>query len=555
MPQSIARQLLGFGTLPVQRQLGVLVGIGLVIALAVTIVMWGVQPAFTTVLPGMSERDKAEAIEILTRAGIANRLDAANGALLVPESKIHEARLQLATGGLPREQGVGFELLERDAGFGTSRLVEDTRFQRALEGELARSVMTLNNVESARVHLALPRQTAFVRERARPSASVLVDLRPGRSIDDVQVAAIVHLVASSVPELEPDRVTVVDQRGRLLSRPDDVEGGAPGPQLDYTRRVEESVRKRVQDILAPLVGESGMRVQVSAEIDFTRIESTRESYDGDKRVLRSEQVSEDENRSGVAAGVPGALSNQPPGAATVVAQTRTGGAGQSGAAAPATNREDVAADAAALATAPPQSRSTQATRNYEVDRTIEHTRQAPGTLRRLSVAVVVDHRETVGAEGKPVRTPRDAAELEHLTALVRQAVGYDEARGDRVNLVNASFVEAADPPAAAEPVPIWKEAWLQDLVKQVLAGVGVLLLILFVLRPALTRLAAYPAGSPIYAGPPSGGAGPLANDSLSLGSGRTGPSPEQRLLQARSVAKEDPRLVAHVVKQWMDKDE
>jgi len=552
--QSVARQLLGFGSLPLQRQLSILVGLGVVVALVVTLVTWGTQPTFQAVLPGMSERDKAEAIDLLTRAGIAHHLDTSTGAVMVPDSKVHEARLQLATGGLPREHGVGFELLDRDGGFGTSRMIENTRYQRALEGELARSVTTLDNVESARVHLALPRQSAFVRDRVRPSASVLVNLRPGRSIDDVQVAAIIHLVASSVAELEPERVTVVDQRGRLLSHPDDVASGVPGPQLDYTRRVEESIRKRVQDLLAPLVGEGGMRVQVAAEIDFTQVESTRETYDGDKRALRSEQVSEDENRSGVAAGVPGALSNQPPGPA-VVAQQSAPGNGQGTATGTQANGAKAAATAetAAVADAPPQSRSSQATRNFEVDRTIEHTKQAPGSLRRLSVAVVVDDRETVNEKGEAVRSPRDAAEIEHLTSLVREAVGYDEARGDRVSLINASFV-VAEPVVSADPVAMWEEAWFRDLVKQGLAALGVLALILFVLRPALTKLAAGAPAGGFQMATPAGGFVEVANDNVTIAP-RPGPSSEERLLQARSLAKEDPRLVAHVVKQWMDKDE
>lgn len=543
-PQSFTTQLMSFGALPLQRQLGLLIGVGLVVALGITLASWGMRPTFQVLAPGMSERDKAEAIGLLTRAGIPNQLDAGSGALMVPVSKIHEARLQLATGGLPHEQGVGFELLDKDGGIGTSRMVENTRYQRALEGELARSVMTLNNVESARVHLALPRQSAFVRDRIRPSASVLVNLRPGRAIDDVQVGAIVHLVASSVPELEPERVTVVDQRGRLLSQPEDAIDGGPGPQLDYTHRVEESIRKRVQDILSPLVGESGMRVQVTAQVDLNQVESTRESYDGGNRALRSEQISEDASQSALAGGVPGALSNQPPGAATVAAPVPPPQKSANGAAPVDAAATSIAADE------PPQNRSSQATRNYEVDRTIEHTRQAPGTLTRLSVAVVVDDRETIDEKGVRTRAPRDTAELEHLTALVREAVGYNAERGDSVNLVNASFV-VQDAIAAAEPTPIWEEGWFRDLVKQGLAALGVLLLVLLVLRPALTRLAANPGF--VTSSPMAGGSG-LANDSVAIG-GRTGGNSAERLQHARSLAQEDPRLVAHVVKQWMDKDE
>ena len=291
-----------------------------------------------------------------------------------------------------------------------------------------------------------------------------------------------------------------------------------------------------------------MRVQVTAQVDLNQVESTRESYDGDNRALRSEQISEDENHSTQMGGVPGALSNQPPAAATVAV------ANSAPAQSTAKAANGAPADAAAPTIAvdePPQSRSSQSTRNYEIDRTIEHTRTAPGSLTRLSVAVVVDDRETIDDKGVRTRAPRDAAELEHLTALVREAVGYNAERGDSVNLVNASFV-VQDAIAAAEPTPIWEEGWFRDLVKQGLAALGVLLLVLLVLRPALTKLAANPGF--VTSGPIGAGASGLANDSVAIG-GRTGGTSAERLQHARSLAQEDPRLVAHVVKQWMDKDE
>ncbi|MEQ8992318.1 MAG: flagellar basal-body MS-ring/collar protein FliF [Pseudomonadales bacterium] len=536
LPQTLNRQLQGFTGLPLQRQLGLIGGLALVAALAVTLLTWGMRPQYQVLLPGMSDQDKSAAIASLTRAGIEHRLDPASGLLTVPGPRMHEARLQLATDGLPKADGVGFELLDRDTGIGTSQMAETARFQRALEGELARSVATLNSVQSARVHLALPRRTVFLRDRASPSASVLVDLHPGRNLDEVQIAGIVHLVASSVPELDPQRVTVVDQRGRLLSQPEDAVGsGTPVRQLEYARQLESSIRQRVLDILAPVVGEQGVRVQVAAEVDFTQVESTREVFDGDNRALRSEQLAQEERRSGATGGVPGALTNQPPGAATVAAAVP--------AAAGSTEAEAVAAT--------PLDRNSRSTRNYEIDRTIEHVRQAPASLSRLSVAVVVDDREVVGADGARVREPRPADEIDYLSGLVREAIGYNEARGDRVTLVNASFRQAESLPES-EPLPIWQQEWFQPQVKRVLAAVGVLLLMLLVLRPALKGLAQAPAGTPRLAA--AGAAGQLQDDRVQVG-GMSGPSPQERLGQVRTLAKEDPRVVAQVVKEWMGKDE
>jgi flagellar M-ring protein FliF len=566
LPQAFGRPLYGFTALPLPKQAGFLAGVAVIVAIAVGMVTWAMRPTYQPLMPGLSETDKALAITALTRSGIPHQLDSASGMLMVPAAEMHQARLQLATEGLPKTGGVGFELLDQQAGIGTSRMVENTRYQRALEGELARSVTTLSGVESARVHLALPRQTVFVRDRVRPSASVLVNLHPGRTLDDVQIAGIVHLVASSVPELEPERVTVVDQRGRLLSQSDDSRGnGAPSRQLEYTQALEDSIRQRVRDILAPIVGEAGVRVQVSAEVDFTQVESTKESFDGDNLALRSEQLAEEENRSGRAGGVPGALSNQPPGAATIAPPDGV----------PAADGAAVASADGAVSVQQPVNRNSRSTRNYEVDRTVEHIKQAPASLSRLSVAVVVDDREVPGENGQPSRVPRTEEELAYLRGLVRDAIGVDEARGDRVTLVNASFREYQAEPEP-EAIPLWEQPWFLDLVKQGLGALGVLILILAVLRPAFNKLAQAPRalghaggtgaafrepllpGSVGAVGPetqrlPAGGraADPLGDDTVSIGAR---PMPEERLAHARAVAKEDPRVVAQVVRQWMGSD-
>ncbi|HEX6993020.1 MAG TPA: flagellar basal-body MS-ring/collar protein FliF [Gammaproteobacteria bacterium] len=535
LPQTVVKPLAAFTVLPVQRQIAVLGGIAMAIALAVSLALWGLSPSYQVLLPGLGERDIVDAMSVLDRNGIDHKLDSATGALMVPADKTHEARLHLATEGLPRETTVGFELLDRPTGLGgTSRLAEATRYQRALEGELARSIMTLDSVESARVHLALPRESVFVRERAKPSASVLLNLHPGRTLDDKRVAGIVHLVASSVPDLAPERVTVVDQRGRLLSGPGEDGALASMQRLEYTREIEEALRRRVHDILSPLVGEDRVRAQVTAEIDFTEVESTHEAYDPERTVLRSEQVSEEQQTGPGAAGIPGALTNQPPDGAVV--------AGADGA---------VAGTGAVVG-----GTSRSSTRNFEVDRRISHIRGTPGAIKRLSVAVVVDDRQTTNENGETVTVPRSDEEMAHLTALVREAVGFDAARGDSVNVVNASFraIESPDAPLA-EP-PLWQEPWIQELARQAMAGVGLLLVILLVLRPAvrpLLRPQLVHAPAAALGPPPLAVVGDGADDTeVRDNEPRT---LEGRLEQARLLTREDPRLVAQVVRRWMQDDE
>ncbi len=382
-----ASPLDGFMRLPAQRQVGLLLSLAMVLAALGAAFTYATRPAMVPVLAGLSERDTADAMDALSRNGFKFKLDTSSGRLLVPASSLHEARIRLATEGLPRASTSGFENLGKESGFGTSRMVENARYHHALEGELARSIMALHGVESARVHLALPRPTVFVRDRATPTASVLVNLHPGRTLDDAQVAGIVHLVASSVPDLDTERVTIVDQRGRLLTVPQGQGGaGLTGRDLDYVQRLEESYIRRITELLAPVLGAEGFRAQVAADVDFTRVESTRESYDPEGSVLRSEQFFEDLSRTpNGPMGVPGALSNQPPAGGVAVA-------GAAGIAAP-----DVAETAGAET--PPQNTSRRSTRNFEIDRTVSHTKQAPASLRRLSVAVVVDHKATAGEEG------------------------------------------------------------------------------------------------------------------------------------------------------------
>jgi len=534
----------GFMRLPAQRQIGLLLSLALVVGLLGAAFTYATRPAMVPLLAGMTERDTAEAMDALSRNGFKYTVDSATGRLLVPASSLHEARIRLATEGLPRAASTGFESLGQDSGFGTSRMVENARYHHALEGELGRSIRTLNGVESARVHLALPKPTVFLRDRATPTASVLINLHPGRKLDESQVAGIVHLVASSVPDLDAEHVTVVDQRGRLLTSPQDHAGaGVSGRDLDYVQRLEESYVRRITELLAPVLGMDGFRAQVAAAVDFTLVESTEESFDPDSTVLRSEQVSEDLNTPASATGgIPGALSNQPPPAGVAVPAGQAGQAGQ------------VAGAGGVLDPAPPQNTSRRSTRNFEVDRTVRHTKQAPTSLQRLSVAVVVDHRPASADPGAE-RIPLPEAELARIEGLVREAVGFDATRGDSVNVVSTSFM----PQAELEPVdamPLWREPWVADVVKQGLLALLALIIVPLVLRPMLKNLSvqpvrraqALPAGAqvPALAGSTAGGNAAVVAQKRESG--------EDQLKVAQNMVREDPKLVAQVVKQWVASD-
>ncbi|MFO8003261.1 flagellar basal-body MS-ring/collar protein FliF [Thioalkalivibrio sp.] len=540
---TINDQVRGLANLPLERQIGLILAIAAFVTLVVTLVLWLTRPSYVVMYPNLPENESARVVEALERNGLRYRLDPGSGAVQVASSQLHESRLKLATEGLPKASGFGFELLEQDQGLGTSRLIEDARYHRAIEGELARSVATLDSVESARVHLALPRQSVFVRDRTQPTASVLVNLYAGRSLDESRVAGIVHLVSSSIPDLEPENVTVVDQRGRLLTRPSGGLDGlaASGQQLDFTRRLEETYVRRIMEIISPIVGADALRAQVAADLDFSRVERTTEAYDPDSTAVRSEQVSEDESRGQGMLGVPGALTNQPPEAGVLEGPD----------AAPDNGRDA------------PGSSSRRTVRNFEVDRTISHVREAPGGLRRLSVAVVVDYRERLNEEGVMERVPLDEAEMERINTLVREAVGFDAARGDSVNVINASF-RAVETPAPLPEPPVWQEAWVMDLAKTILAVIVVLILALTVVRPMLRSLAQRgSAARREQMALPRGGVADDAEEGLSIGTtsrgALPGPVPGQRnydsnLETARGMVRDDPKRVAQLMKTWIAGD-
>ncbi len=531
----------GFIQLPAVRQMSVLVGFAAVAALGVALVLWSWNPSYGVLFGSLGEKEAAEIADLLRQRNINYKLDERTGALLVPSSKVHDIRLQLAAEGLPRSSGIGLEILQKKSEFGTSQFMETTRYQHALEQELARSIMSLSSVENARVHLALPKQSVFVRKRQAASASVLLDLYAGRMLEDEQVAAIRHLVASGIPNLEPSQVTVVDENGRLLSsKKRSTEMALNQDQFEYTRSMETSYIERIEDILAPIVGRHGMRAQVSAELDFTVTEQTQESFNPDLPALRSEQISEESMLGEALQGVPGALSNQPPGAATVPEEA--GGAG-------------------AEAERQKLNSRLNSTKNYELDRTISHSRLASGNIKRLSIAVVVDERLATNEEGEVVREPRSTEEMERLTSLVREAVGYNAARGDTVNVISAAF---AAPELVGElpEQPLWEQPWVLDIAKVVGALLLGMLLIFMVLRPMMRNLSAVSEPMPLAAGGEAGALG-LAEDQLSLTGGGEhegviklpGPGAyEDNIDMVQQVVKDDPKLVAQVVRNWISED-
>ncbi|MCB1858273.1 MAG: flagellar M-ring protein FliF [Gammaproteobacteria bacterium] len=535
LPQNLSQN-------PVVKQLGVMIGIAASVALGVAVVLWSQTPSYSLLFGNLAQKDATEVVTALEQAGVEFKIDEASGALMVASDKLQEVRMKLAGMGLPRSDSLGFELLQQETGFGTSRAMEAARFHRALEGELARTIGALANIESSRVHLATPKQSVFLRNREKPSASVVVKLYPGRTLEKPQVDAIVHLVASSVPELETGRVTVVDHKGNMLSSTiENREMMLSASQFEYTKKQEEHYRQRVESILAPIIGLDKVRAQVTAELDFTVSEQTAERFNPDFPSLRSEQIDEQASSQSPVQGVPGALSNQPPASGSapeVAAGGEDGGAS-----------EDV-----------PRNTSKRATRNFELDRTVSHTRLSTGNLRRLSVAVVVDDLVTLGENGSRVRRERTPEEINRITQLVKEAIGFNGTRGDSVKVINASFMEPVEMEPLPEP-PIWEQPWVWNLLKQVGGIVLVIMLIFFVLKPTLHRLTAppVPARNP-EGGSDQGGSERDGDGNPKLHSAEGGyrlPGPEayeDTLEAARKLVSDDPKRVAQVIKSWVAED-
>ncbi|MFZ5958405.1 flagellar basal-body MS-ring/collar protein FliF [Pseudomonas knackmussii] len=561
--------------MPVLRQVGLLVGLAASIAIGFGMVLWSQQPDYKPLYGSLNGVDANKVVETLNAADIAYKVDPSSGALLVKADDLGRARIKVAGAGIaPTDNNVGFEILDKEQTLGTSQFMEATNYRRGLEGELARTISSLNNVKGARVHLAIPKSSVFVRDDRKPSASVLVELYPGRNLEPSQVLAIVNLIATSVPELDKGQVTVVDQKGNLLSDQQELsELTVAGKQFDYTRRMESNFTQRVHSILQPVLGEGRYKAEVSADVDFSAVESTAESYNPDQPALRSEQVNNEERQSaGGVQGVPGALSNQPPTPASAPQKTSQNSSSEY--IAPGQPLKDANGQPIIdpktgkpeLAPYPTDKRE-QNTRNYELDRSISYTKQQQGRLRRLSVAVVLDDRMSVDAKtGEISHKPWTSEELARFTRLVQDAVGYDASRGDSVSVINAPFAPEQNQDLASPP--FYSQPWFWDVVKQVLGIVFILVLVLGVLRPVLNNLSGSKnkalmggAGGDMSLGDMGGLEGELAEDRVSLGgpSSILLPSPSEgydaQLNAIKGLVAQDPGRVAQVVKEWINSDE
>ncbi|WP_042284036.1 flagellar basal-body MS-ring/collar protein FliF [Citrobacter sedlakii] len=523
------------------------------VAIIVAMVLWAKSPDYRTLFSNLSDQDGGAIVTQLTQMNIPYRFTEGSGAIEVPADKVHELRLRLAQQGLPKGGAVGFELLDQEK-FGISQFSEQVNYQRALEGELARTIETLGPVKRARVHLAMPKPSLFVREQKSPSASVTVNLEPGRALDEGQISAVVHLVSSAVAGLPPGNVTLVDQGGHLLTQSNTSGRDLNDAQLKYASDVEGRIQRRIESILSPIVGNGNVHAQVTAQLDFANKEQTEEQYrpngDASQAVLRSRQVNESEQiGSGLPGGVPGALSNQPAPANAAPITT------------PPANQQNAQNGQNTLQTttntnAGPRSTQRNETSNYEVDRTIRHTKMNVGDIQRLSVAVVVNYKTL--PDGKPL--PLTAEQMKQLEDLTREAMGFSDKRGDTLNVVNSPFTATDDDSAE---LPFWKQ---QAFIEQLMSA-GRWLLVLLVawilwrkaVRPQLTRRA-----EEAKAAQEREQLRQETQEAVEVRLSKDEQTQQRRANQRlgaevmsqriREMSDNDPRVVALVIRQWMSND-
>ena len=555
-----ARLREALGRLTNQQKIVLMVGLAAVAALVIGAFLWTRQPSYKVLFSNLSERDGGAIITALEQLNVPYKFPDGGGAILVPGEKVHEVRLRLASQGLPKGGSVGFELMENQK-FGISQFAEQVNFQRALEGELGRTIQSVATVQAARVHLAIPKPSVFIREEQKPTASVMVHLHPGRTLEPAQVAGIVHLVSSSVPQLPTANVTVIDQEGNLISQLKSklIEAGLDPTQIKYVQEVEASIIKRIEDILSPVVGPGNARVQVAADIDFSQTEQTAESYRPNSTPpdisIRSQQSSETANVNPPAQGVPGALTNQPPVPATapitsppVPGQPAPGVPGQPS---PPGQINAAGVQAPIYSAGQPINTRKDSTINYEVDKTIRHVKQSLGSIKRLSVAVVVNNKKDTGKDGKQLLRPLTEAELKQINDLAREAMGFAKDRGDSLAVANAAFtaVEKAD-----SDTPLWKtpEAleFGKELIKYLLIGAVIAYILQAVVRPILRTM--FPPPPPAEEGEEGEGAEEgLEPDVTAMGGDAILATYEGKLQKAREIATADPTAVANIIKDWM----
>ena len=560
------------------RQAGVLVGLAAAVALGLYVALWARQPEYSVLFADLRDRDLNQVIDALTSNNIPYRMDPNGGTVLVAADRLADARMKLAGAGLPHgaANGGGFESMSDEQPFGTSQFLEQARYQHAIEGELSRSISHITNVRSARVHIALPKQSAFARTKRDPSASVIVDLYNGRQLERHQVAAIAQMVSAAVAGMPVNQVTVIDQRGNLLTDNTDSADSlaVSAKRFEYSRTLEQSYIDRVEAILAPLVGADGVRAQVTADLDFTETQQSQESFNPDLPSVRSESSTEEERSGDAASGVPGALSNQPAAAASAPEQTAN-----------ANGQPPSAAGVAKDATKPVNKR-TQKTRNYELDHRVVIEKNHVGSIRRLSVAVVVRTPAAAApaappADEKPAAGDKVAAEpaaaapatlseaeITRMTNLVKEAIGFDATRGDSVSITSAEFLAPPAPEALPEP-PIWQQPWVWNLARQVAGGLFVLFVLFGVIRPTVKALMSKPLtaaasgelavegsssvnGLPALAGPAGmDGQMALTNQRADSGPLLASSAIDPNIDSVKQFVASDPRVAAQVIKGWV----
>ena len=526
------------------------------IALVVGVILWSHQPDYAVLFSNLAEKDGGAVVASLQQQNVPYKFSDNGNAILVPTNQVHDLRLRMAAQGIPKGGLVGFELMENQK-LGISQFHEQVNFQRALEGELSRTISAIGSVAGARVHLAIPKQTAFLRDEQKPTASVMVNLHTGRALDPTQLAGIVHLISSSVPQLTNDNVSVIDQDGTLLTKkPDPLRTNLDATQIKYTRELEEGYIERINAILTPLFGKGNFRAQVSADVDFNVTEQTAETYrpnPSPEQSIRSQQSSESQTRELAPQGVPGALTNQPPVPATAPVTTPpvagTAGAGQ-----------------------PPITTNKSATINYELDKTVQHTRKALGQIRRLSVAVAVNQREEKDKSGALKPVPLSDEERQRIEKLVGDAVGYNKERGDTLSVASSPFVASQEP-----ETPLWKDpenqALLKELIKYLVIA-GVIAFVAFgVIRPLLRQVLPQPEPKEDEAAIAAAAAQAAAEgeeaEAGEEGEGEEGEgaevelSPEaaarlayeEKLAKVLALARNNPKVISNLIKEWMGSNE
>ena len=535
-----------------QQKILLMVAVAAIIAIAVAASTWLKQADYRILFSNIGERDGGAIIAALDQMNIPYKFNESGGAIMIPGGKVHEVRLRLASQGLPKSGGVGFELLENQK-FGVSQFAEQINYQRGLEGELARTIQSIGAVQVARVHLAIPKPTVFVREELKPSASVLLNLYPGRALDPSQIAGIQNLVAASVPNLATTSVTLIDQSGTMLSQLKSklTEAGLDPTQLRYVQEVESNATKRIEAILEPIVGKGNARVQVAADIDFSQSEQTAETHRPNSTPpdisIRSQQISESASATPSAQGVPGALTNQPPVPATApLTQPPVAGAGAAAPTGqPVPGQLNAAGVQAAInSVAQPINTRKDSTINYEVDKTIRHTKQSIGAIKRLSAAVVINHRKDAKGAVKPLPD----ADLKQINDLVREAMGYNKDRGDTVSVANAPFTKIE---SSTVDIPLWKDPEILALAKELfkyLAIAGILAyLMLKIVIPLVKTMLTPP---PPQAHQKLGGTVDILDEENATPEQKAAQSFDQKISQARDMAQQDPKVVANIIKDW-----